>query len=438
MSPLQAEPRGLAWLLFLNPFLLMATISIFGAATSSIFGAFGPLRKSIGSVTYSTLATARDGKRKQVARQKPTSVANPNTVAQIMQRMKLAPAQRFYDAYEKVVSNGIMSHSWEGVSYGNASRQEFMSRAMKNSAAVYVPKGYNAFAPGEYEVSAGSLPSLPWRNALAEAPDNATPIFSMTDALTAQQVTYLQNLGLQLGDQITVLLALDGDNESWPTGEYRPLVARIIVGVNNTWEGGAAGSEIELYANGIWVDDTRTAGIAVIVSRGQDSSTAKRSNEKMLLLGNYKNLISAEALNAAIASYQSGEAVTSLGSDWYLNNTPLTGQAVAGTVKTLEITAVGDGNLSRQATFLVVERVSNGQVGYAIVTDGGDASSEAVAVLANNQLSRIRFNDQDSESAFVYGENAARGLVNAGGISLGYVNYTPELATQGGFTYQEF
>ena len=399
-------------------------------ATSSIFGAFGPLRKSIGSVTYSTLATARDGKRKQVARQKATQVANPNTVAQIMQRMKLAPAQRFYDAYEKVVANGIMSHSWEGVSYGNASRQEFMSRAMKNSAAVYVPKGYNAFAPGEYEVSAGSLPTFNWRNDLGDGEVPAgDSLLDMHTALTDAVVQKLLDFGYQLGDQITIIGATENN------GIYEPFAMRVIIGVGNGFEySGSLPGELYITTNGVvWDAESNTAAVAVIVSRGQ-TSDAKRSNAQMLLLGDYKNLISAEALNAAIASYQNGEAVTSLGSDWYLNNTPLTDQAVAGTVKVMSITAKRESGTPSTITkdFAVIERLSNGQIGYVILTDDGTSEGQAYA-LVNGALTGVAW-DTSEDPAMVSAEEVARGLIDAGGISLGYERMTSAIASQGGYS----
>ena len=422
MSPLRAEPRRARLASIPKSNLIMAT--------SSIFGAFGPLRKSIGSVTYSTLATARDGKRKQVARQKPTSVSNPNTVAQIMQRMKLAPAQRFYDAYERAVSKGIMSHSWEGVSYGNASRQEFMSRAMKNSAAVYVPKGYNAFAPGEYEVSAGSLPSLPWRRQIPNSEtETAQVIFNFDTGLSNENVQKLLEQGLQLGDQITFLWAFEGNGETAPAGQYVAQVARINVGVGNFWEGDTL-PEGFLAETGTYIASTPVAAIAFIVSRGQDSS-AKRSNEKMLLVNSYTSLISTDALNAAIASYENGEAVTSLGSDWYLNNTPLAGQAVAGTAKTLSITAVNPDGVQKQADFFVVERVSNGQIGYLLVVDGNAGTDPSVAV-QNGQVYSPHYEGQ--VTTVVKGEDVARGLVNAGYNQLGYIPWTAALNQQAGFT----
>lgn len=417
------SPEGHAWLLLLNPLLLMAT--------SPIFGAFGPLSKSIGSVTYSTLATARDGKRKQVARQKPTSVRNPNTVAQILQRMKLVPAQRFYDAFEKVVAKGIMSHSWEGVSYGNASRQEFMHRAMKNDAAVYVPKGYNAFAPGEFEVSAGSLPSLPWRHQIPESEsEDVQVIFNFDTGLSSENVQKLLAQGLQLGDQITFLWALEGNGETAPAGTYVPRVARIIVGVNNFWEGDTL-PEGFLAETGTYLNSARVAAIAFIVSRGQDSN-AKRSNEKMLLVNSYTSLISADAMNAAIASYESGEAVTSLGSDWYLNNTPLAGQAVAGKVKVIKF-AVTKGEESKIEPWAVVERVSNGQIGYFILTEDGSSSGDAYANLDGNLEPRIWSSEGNPK---VKGIEVARGLVDAGMIELGYMKISAAIAEQGGFTFE--
>lgn len=414
------SPEGHAWLLLLNPLLLMAT--------SPIFGAFGPLSKSIGSVTYSTLATARDGKRKQVARQKPSSVRNPNTVAQILQRMKLVPAQRFYDAFEKVVAKGIMSHSWEGVSYGNPSRQEFMSRAMKNDAAVYVPKGYNAFAPGEYEVSAGSLPSWNWRNDLGtgETPE-ADALLDQNSPLTDAAVQKLLGFGYQLGDQITIIGAYE-DN-----GLYNPFAMRVIIGVGNRFEmSGAVPAELYITTNGVNYDEKSTlAAVAVIVSRGQDSN-AKRSSAQMLLLGEYKNLISADAMNAAIASYESGEAVTSLGSDWYLNNTPLTGQAVAGKVKVIKF-AVTKGEESKIEPWAVVERVSNGQIGFFILTEDGSSSGDAFANLDGNLEPRIWSSEGNPK---VKGIEVARGLVDAGMIELGYLKISAAIAEQGGFTFE--
>lgn len=332
-------------------------------ATSLTGGAFGFLRKSIGSVTYRTSTAALDGKKRQVASLKPTTVKNPNTVAQIMQRMKMAPAAKFFEALSE-----ILDHSWEGVPYGAKSRLEFMRRAMKNDPAVYVPYGYKSMAPGEYEVSAGSLPSLPWRNVLAEEPGDAEKLFSTEDNLDANLVTALKKYGIQEGDQITVAAMQNVG------GIYEAKLQRIIVGNDASWEG-YAGTFI-LFENGTVVGDTNTAAFVVIVSRGKEASTAKRSNEKMLLVGEYKNLLSLGAMNAAIESYQTQTNYNSLNSDWYLNQG--SSQPFNGRIVPASVAVTPTGGKSTVVIAAMAQHVDNGQIQQALFTVDGSAESALI------------------------------------------------------------
>jgi len=334
-------------------------------ATSLTGGAFGFLRKSIGSVTYRTSTAALDGKKRQVASLKPTSVKNPNTVAQIMQRMKMAPAAKFFDAL-----SGILDHSWEGVPYGAKSRLEFMRRAMKNDPAVYVPYGYKEVAPGEYEVSAGSLQSLPWRTSLGNEGNVGTLLFDSELELTADNVTNLARYGVQEGDQITIVAMRNAE------GNYVVEMARIIVGVGNEFDN-SLGSAIVVGEFGTKAGDN--AAICVIVSRGKEAATAKRSNEKMLLIGEYRNLLSLDAMNAAIASYQTQTAYNSLNSDWYLNqgsNQPYNGRIVAG-----NIAVTPTGGQSTVVTAAIAQQVVNGQIQQKLFTVDG---SEEGALIGND------------------------------------------------------
>lgn len=340
-------------------------------ATSLTGGAFGFLRKSIGSVTYRTSTAALDGKKRQVASLKPTSVKNPNTVAQIMQRMKMAPAAKFFDAL-----SGILDHSWEGVPYGAKSRLEFMRRAMKNDPAVYVPYGYNKLAPGEYEVSAGSLPSLPWRNELANT-DGQTVIIDSDSAFTQNTVNALANYGVLAGDQITIVGIKDN------VGVYEVELARIIVGVGASWELNSDEWDAGLpsITTGGIVIDERYAAVAVIVSRGKEASTAKRSNEKMLLLGEYRNLLSLEAMNAAIASYQTQTAYNSLNSDWYLNQG--SNQAFNGRIVSGNIAVTPTGGQSTVVVAAIAQQLVNGQIQQKLFTV--DGSEEGALIGTNGQ-----------------------------------------------------
>lgn len=345
-------------------------------ATSLTGGAFGFLRKSIGSVTYRTSTAALDGKKRQVASLKPTTVKNPNTVAQIMQRMKMAPAAKFFDAL-----SGILDHSWEGVPYGAKSRLEFMRRAMKNDPAVYVPYGYKSVAPGEYEVSAGSLPSLPWRQVTEFEVDANQNFFTVGQPLTQASVNALINQGgLQLGDQITFIGFYNVN------GKYEIEKGYIIVGVGEDWKevtNGFANAEMtQVTTQGLYfanANETAAAAV-VIISRGSEAATAKRSNEQMLLIGEYRNLISLEAMNAAIASYQTQTAYNSLNSDWYLNQG--TSQAYNGRIVTGNIAVTPTrGQLSTVVVAAIAQQVVNGQIVQKLFTVDG---SEEGALIGND------------------------------------------------------
>lgn len=332
-------------------------------ATSLTGGAFGFLRKSIGSVTYRTSTAALDGKKRQVASLKPTTVKNPKTVAQIMQRMKMAPAANFF-----LTLSDILDHSWEGVPYGAKSRLEFMRRAMKNEPAVYVPYGFKNLAPGEYEISAGSLPSLPWRNAVMnESPAGANAYFNTSDELSEDHVKKLNAAGIKDGDQIT-FVALIANN-----GQYEPYLSRVIVGVGNNWDN-PTNDDVRVYDEGTFISVPDVAAFAFIVSRGKEAATAKRSNEQMLLVGEYRNLLSIEAMNAAIASYQTQTAYNTLNSDWYLNqgsSQPYNGRIVAG-----NIAVTPTGGQSTVVTAAISQQVVNGQIQQKLFTvDGTEAGA---------------------------------------------------------------
>ena len=334
-------------------------------ATSLTGGAFGFLRKSIGSVTYRTSTAALDGKKRQVASLKPTTVKNPKTVAQIMQRMKMAPAAKFYDTL-----SDILDHSWEGVTYGAKSRLEFMRRAMKNDPAVYVPFGYKSVAPGEYEVSAGSLPSLPWRKAVVSSA--ADTLVGGDAGVDAESMAKLNAMGIIAGDQITFVALVDRG------GIYETVVDRLVLGTNGgDFETHPEEFEnIAVTENGLYCPKTDIAAFAAIVSRGKEAATAKRSSEKMLLLGKYRNLLSLEAMNTAIESYQTQTAYNTLNSEWYLNqgsSQPFNGRIVAG-----NIAVTPTGGQSTVVTAAIAQHVDKGQIQQALFTVDGSAESALI------------------------------------------------------------
>lgn len=383
-------------------------------AQSNVGGVFGFLRKSVGSIVYSTSTASLSGQKKQVARSKPTSVRNPRTISQIVQRMKVGPAQLFYAAFEKAagsVENNPLSHSFQGVPYGPKNRTKFFQLAMTGNPKAYVPKGINFPVPGVYQVSEGTLPSLP--SGAASAGSNS--ILTVTDTIDANTIAALQPYGVEAGDQITFIAIADDSN-----GSYYALFARVIVGIGNEWEKTNDANdlldEVQLKADGIQLDDTNIACGAFILSRGVSSSSAKRSKAVMTMNPQYASLLSPEAYDAAIDSYIEGVAYNSLNSDWYLNQGST--QAFNGQVYSQQLTlAAGEGVDEFTGTFLLGRQVQGAGMRNVIFTSDGTSAGTAYALINGEWTTAAAY-------------TAARVAAAMGNVSPAYRQYSASIAAQ--------
>ena len=91
----------------------------------------------------------------QVTKDRVTRVANPRTIAQMQQRAKVPLV-----AAARVALAGLVDHSFEGVTYGQASLQKFSSLNLANGAlnvASYPPNGVSNMGCADFIVSSGSL-----------------------------------------------------------------------------------------------------------------------------------------------------------------------------------------------------------------------------------------------------------------------------------------
>lgn len=383
-------------------------------ATSNTGGAFGFLRKSIGGVVYSVSTASIKGIKKQVARQKPTSVRNPKTISQIVQRMKVVPAQLFYQAFEKAagsVENNPLSHSFQGIAYGNKNKLRFMQLAMQGDPKAYVPKGINFPVPGVYQVSEGSLPNLPSGN--HGASENI--ILTVGEDLTQANVDALIAMGAQAGDQITMLALIDNN------GVYEAAFARAIIGIGNSWELNNVNADITgtvLFDDGASVAGTTAsvACFAFVLSRGTSSATAKRSTAFMTVTPDYVDLMSPEAYDAAVDSYITGVAYNSLNSDWYLNQGSI--QAFNGQVYAQQLTlAAGEGVEAFTGTFLLGRLVQGSGIRNVIFTSDGTSAGTAYALI-----------DGEWTTAAAY--TTARVVAAMGNVSPLYRQYSAAIAAQ--------
>lgn len=188
-------------------------------AKSSTF--FGLRSGSTKSLTFSVL----DGK--QVTKDRVVNVKNPQTIAQAYQRYKLASLCNSYR-----MLSGICDHSFEGVAYGNKSRQKFMSLNLSGVDVMPIPKGSNVALPYNLCIAKGSL-----SNPFAANSIFTVPTTGLTDGqgVTEEWVTAVLAAfpDLKRGDQIT-LFSVSGQTENflfndkeYPTSAFR--AARIVL-----------------------------------------------------------------------------------------------------------------------------------------------------------------------------------------------------------------
>ena len=383
-------------------------------AQSKTGGVYGFLRKSVGSVTYSVSTASIDGGRKQIARMKPTQVRNPKTLAQIVQRMKTGPAQLFYAAFEKAagsVENNPLSHSWQGISYGAKSRLRFLQLAMQGDPKAYVPKGINFPVPGVYQVSEGSLPSLPGE-VVAEG---GSELLTVASELTSTNITRLAALGVEAGDQITCVAILQkGD-------AYEAAFARVIVAEGNAWEltndPNEVLADVALTDTGITIGSgSEVACCAFILSRGVSTSSSKRSKASMAMNPEFASLLSPEAYDAAVNSWMEGVSYNSLNSDWYLNQG--TTQAFNGEVfKQFLTLAAGSGVTEVSGEFILGRQSNAGNIVYTIFTSTG-ANTGTAYMLTNNGW--------ETSAALT----ASRVATALGSVNVAYAQYSSDIAAQ--------
>lgn len=151
----------------------------------------------------------------QVTKEKAEQVKNPRTLAQMRNRMVLTTSSAAYAAMKEIVD-----HSFEGYTYGLQNMSRFQSlnnkllRANIGAATpqfAYCNYGEAQLLPGAYQVSEGSLKSLPTGkfNAQTIVNDGGSVLCVANCALGDKDLTadnVLTALGLSVGDMVTTLV----------------------------------------------------------------------------------------------------------------------------------------------------------------------------------------------------------------------------------------
>lgn len=301
-------------------------------------GVFGYLRGKVGSASYSILSSSRSssGKTEQVVRALATEVSNPQTAAQALQRMKLAPAQKFYKAFAELLGNAFQS-----VAYGEKSRQYFLSKAMKQDGP-YIQRGVDRFIPAAYLFSEGSLPSVGIRPFNGGA--TVITLEVTTDAEEVTPAVLAAALGVDVDTQIT--LAVVNNVQGLFVPSYISYNDRLYI--QNVPAAALAKDEdghitIDPVALGLSV--TAMVACCVVLSRQDVSGTWLRSTQEMIISNELRaEIYSTDALEAAIYSYQdSNGAANSINNEWYYNLGMA--QAYPGKLQRMEIPDLDSDNI---------------------------------------------------------------------------------------------
>lgn len=282
---------------------------------------------------------------------------NPRTVAQCMQRMKIAPAQKFFNAFEEMLSN-----AFEGVQYGSESRRYFIGKVMRLEGP-YIQKGVDRFIPAAYPFSEGSIPSVPIKAFNGGTNLIVLDLQSAEPGITPQILADALNVTTEY--QISVVVVNNNNGLFIPSYigyEDRLTIAELPANSLTKQDG-----NIALHIHNLGLDNTNVVAACVVLSKQDAGGKWLRSTQDMVISNELiASLYSVDALNTAVASYSS-DAANTINSEWYYNlgiAQPWPGKLITANVEI----EVGDILLGAQKAVIGVKQV-NGTVKNTLFVD---------------------------------------------------------------------
>lgn len=276
-------------------------------------------RGKVGNV-IGYLSKNRAGRYEQTVKGYQPVVANPQTYAQALARVPVGPVQRVCSALLTIVQRGF-----EGIAYGDPSKNEFLSYNLKNFRGPFMVKGAVTVPPGPMLISQGSLSSIEVRG----FPDGAQAIevvFNLVCKLSHRNPTkgvlsaelLANNPTLVPGEQLTFVtvrllddqyyyqfesLILNTTDSSYPQG--------ILRWINNDSNHLMISPEMSGF-------DGVVCAAACIRSQAWGTSSFRRSTAFLECNPDVYLYNDDEAVKAAVASYRTGEDPE----DWEDDPTP--------------------------------------------------------------------------------------------------------------------
>ena len=279
-------------------------------------GISSQFRGKVGNV-IGYLTKNRAGRYEQSVKAYQPVVANPQSFAQALARVPVGPVQRICSALLPIIQRGF-----EGVSYGDASKSEFLSYNLKYFRGPFLEKSYPYIVPGPVLLSRGCLQAIGIASMTYHYAD--TNVFiddeESTIASIAElaQLVLLDNQYLMQGEQWTIVWAIKlGDQFAYhytsffvdPNSQL-PIPDGISAKISDhrTLAFGFDGTDV----------DEPLAAVAIIRSQPFGSTSFRRSTTFLTCNADINLYNTEDDVRRAVASYRDGDTPE----DWEDDPTP--------------------------------------------------------------------------------------------------------------------
>lgn len=272
-------------------------------------------------------------------RKKADVVTNPQTSAQMLQRVKMLPAVLFRRQLEEVIRR-----AWQGKKYGGQSMREFMRYAMTEPLEniPQLEKDSVLAIPGEYLISKGSLAPVQasvylgtsMRLNITVTPGSFTPAIDQLSTLLIEQGFAKE------GDQVSIVVCTRTANNSSAYPRYFIISFYVSTTNADSIATQLANAKVQLTDNNSTAlelkpisDGYDLLGAAVVISRDGVTplrSTARFCVNKELLTGYFGSSV----LSNVAESYRLSQNVARVNNnDWPYEDTPEEDSPVEGKLR---------------------------------------------------------------------------------------------------------
>lgn len=279
-------------------------------------GISSQFRGKVGNV-IGYLTKNRAGRYEQSVKAYQPVVANPQSFAQALSRVPVGPVQRICSALLTIIQRGF-----EGVSYGDASKSEFLSYNLKYFRGPFLEKSYPYIVPGPVLLSRGCLQAIGFTSLTSHRAN--TNVFIDEEEATIDSIAELSQLVLydnqylMQGEQWTIVWAIKlGDQFAYNYTSFfidpnstLPIPDGITARINN--------SRALAFGFDGTDSDRPLAAVAIIRSQPFGSTSFRRSTTFLTCNADINLYNTEDDVRRAVASYRDGETPE----DWEDDPTP--------------------------------------------------------------------------------------------------------------------